>query len=284
MPSTDNGIVYHYCSLEAFKSIIENECLWLCDIRKSNDSQECVYFDQIMSKTIQQRIDDLQNKSQTDPSDLADLQKMREGLNVLNFEQIPTYVCSLSHDGDLLSQWRGYADDGYGIALGFDLYMLQNKYNTLDAYCLCEDVFYGSKEEIATQCIQYMSSSLSTAQILKIPSSLSMVTAANILLKRPFYKSNAFREENEFRIVLLQESPSERKSELPFSERKYRITNHQLSSYYEFSFSSVKDEFLREIHLGPKCKVTPDDVRMFLKDCGYQSDNINIVRSEATYR
>ena len=105
-----------------------------------------------------------------------------------------------------------------------------------------------------------------------------------MMLNRPFYKSNAFREENEFRIVLLGTAPIQNYSHFTFSERKYRITNHQLSSYYEFSFAAVKDEFLREIHLGPKCKVTPDDVRMFLSDCGYQADSITILPSEATYR
>ena len=284
MPDTGSGIVYHYCSLGAFKSIIENECLWLCDIRKSNDSQECIYFDQIMSETIQQRIVNLQDKAGANAADLVDLQKMREGINDTKFEQIPIYVCSLSHDGDLLSQWRGYADDGCGIALGFDSNLIREKYSLLDAYCLCGDVFYGSKEEIATQCVKCMSHALSTAQKLNIPSGLSIITASDILLKRPFYKSNAFREENEFRIVLLCESPPQKNSKLPFSERKYRITNHQLSSYYEFSFSAVKDEILREIHLGPKCKVTPDDVRMFLSDCGYQADSITILPSEATYR
>lgn len=284
MPDTANGIVYHYCSLEAFKSIIENKCLWLCDIRKSNDSQECIYFDQIMSETIQQQIVNLQDKAEPNSTDLVNLKKIKESIETAQFEQIPIYVCSLSHDGDLLSQWRGYADDGYGIALGFDSNLIHDKYNTLVAYCLCGDVFYGSKEEIATQCVQCISDSISIVQRLNISSALFMVTASDIILRRPFYKSNAFREENEFRIVLLRESPPQNDFYFQFSERKYRITNHQLSSYYEFSFASVKDNFLREIHLGPKCNIQPDDIRMFLKDCGYQADNIDIVPSQATYR
>lgn len=32
-----SDIVYHYCSLEAFLSIIQNASLWLSDISKSND-------------------------------------------------------------------------------------------------------------------------------------------------------------------------------------------------------------------------------------------------------
>lgn len=36
-------ILYHYCGLEVFLSIIKNSTLWLSDIRKSNDYVECVH-------------------------------------------------------------------------------------------------------------------------------------------------------------------------------------------------------------------------------------------------
>jgi hypothetical protein len=32
----------------------------------------------------------------------------------------------LSEDGDLLSQWRGYADDGRGVAIGFESSFFSN--------------------------------------------------------------------------------------------------------------------------------------------------------------
>ena len=283
MPDTGNGIVYHYCSLEAFKSIIENECLWLCDIQKSNDSQECIYFDEVMSETIQQRIADLQNSAEVNSADLADLQKMKEIIEGHQFEQIPFYVCSFSRDGDLLSQWRGYADDGFGIALGFDASCLNAKNGIIENHFSCNNVFYGSIDAVTQQCSSHIDNMLT---LIKQHGSqeIPFISIASMLLDRPFYKSNAFREENEFRIVLLHKAPSQTNFEFTFSKRKYRITNHQLSSYYEFSFKAVKDEFLRKICLGPKCKVTPDDVRMFLNDCGYQADNIDIIPSEATYR
>lgn len=51
--SQNNEIVYHYCSLDSFKSIIENNCLWLCDVQKSNDSDERTFFENIMKNTIE---------------------------------------------------------------------------------------------------------------------------------------------------------------------------------------------------------------------------------------
>ena len=35
------------------------------------------------------------------------------------------YVTCFSYQNDLLSQWRGYADDGRGAAIGFDLDVLK---------------------------------------------------------------------------------------------------------------------------------------------------------------
>ena len=35
--------LYHYCSLETFKSIMEKSTVWLSDIRKSNDSKEMLW-------------------------------------------------------------------------------------------------------------------------------------------------------------------------------------------------------------------------------------------------
>lgn len=37
-----------------------------------------------------------------------------------NHSKFSPYVCCFSEDGDLLSQWRGYASDGYGFSIGFN--------------------------------------------------------------------------------------------------------------------------------------------------------------------
>ena len=37
-----NEVVYHYCSVDTFFNIIKNSSMWLSDISKSNDYQECV--------------------------------------------------------------------------------------------------------------------------------------------------------------------------------------------------------------------------------------------------
>ena len=55
-------ILYHYCGLEAFLSIIKNSTLWLSDIRKSNDYLECVYCRDKMEQ-IREELADVLNYS-----------------------------------------------------------------------------------------------------------------------------------------------------------------------------------------------------------------------------
>lgn len=51
--------LYHYCSVEAFFSIIKNASLWLSDIEKSNDYEECVVCRELVNKKMEEylRID-----------------------------------------------------------------------------------------------------------------------------------------------------------------------------------------------------------------------------------
>lgn len=55
--SENNEVVYHYCSLETFKNIISHQCLWLCDVQKSNDSKECMALpERIKELAIEQNL------------------------------------------------------------------------------------------------------------------------------------------------------------------------------------------------------------------------------------
>lgn len=44
MKNEKEEIVYHYCTLEGFLSIIQNSSIWMSDISKSNDCLEIIYI------------------------------------------------------------------------------------------------------------------------------------------------------------------------------------------------------------------------------------------------
>lgn len=300
----DNGIVYHYCSLDAFKSIIENKCLWLCDVEKSNDSAERVYFENIMLEQIDHYAEDLKSKNDANKERaLNALQLIKEALQNPETERAPVYSCSFSYNGDLLSQWRGYADDGYGVAIGFWEYgfkqvlpeytFRQVNYDYEQARKTCWDILqsashYCRESKETTSNLSY--NSLFGANVL------SRVERTNI-----FFKSSAFAEEQECRIALrtAQSYYNSQKHAFTFvpsctpssdygkglalSEEKFRVAQHKLSSYIELSFSKAKD-LITAINLGPKCLAAPRDIRHFLECNNYKVGDIEINTSSATYR
>lgn len=282
MPEAKNNkIIYHYCSLETFKSIIENKCFWLCDVQKSNDSTELIYLQNKMIESIDKVINSPDYTTPQYDKDL--LQQIKNVVQNTEFNTVPVYSCSFSMDEDLLSQWRGYADDGFGVAIGVDCSVFPESVKPL---VKIRSIQYGNA--IAHQaCETMIEYAFSKKDSLPNPkTTLLSLICDFVSLNRAFYKSLSFQEEKEQRIVL-PEANKTPISYLPYlSERKYRITHHQLVSYHELRFETIKDDLLCKITLGPKCQTKPDDIRMFLKDCGYRADadDLDIVPSEATYR
>jgi hypothetical protein len=108
------------------------------------------------------------------------------------------------------------------------------------------------------------------------------------------YKNLSFADEQEWRVVckrgagqgqmILSES-------LKVSPKLYRNSGEQIVSYVEMDFSSIKTDIIKEIRIGPKSKVTEDDVVNLLADSGYYANigdhsekPIPIIPSKSTYR
>lgn len=310
MPDTGNEIVYHYCSLETFKNIIENECLWLCDVEKSNDSQERIYFEKIMLDQIDLYAEELKNKNNASKEHaLCALQLIKEALQNHKAERAPVYSCCFSCSGDQLSQWRGYADDGYGVAIGFDSSIFQ-KYLPNETF---RPVVYDPKDAKA-QCKNILEQAVDHFSRLEesLHKSISMYQLYGEVLYSMgidaiYFKSHFFYEENEYRLMTIDPSDDEESPSLyqieghPFiysspsvitpdnnqifqlSEKKWRVSKRGLSAYYEFLFSNIKNDIIKSIILGPKCPAEKQDIIQFLKFNDY-SDKINVKCSEGTYR
>lgn len=132
------NIIYHYCSLESFQSIITNKTLRLSDITKSNDSEEVIWIRNLIDKEFPEVY-----KEETDSSFKArvsnelwqfDLQNNIEYYFQPGTIEKSCYVMCFAGDDDKLSQWRGYGDDGKGVSIGFDVQAVKDvlKDNILD--------------------------------------------------------------------------------------------------------------------------------------------------------
>ena len=102
------SIIYHYCSTEAFASIVQSKQLWLSNSYALSDYSENTWI-----------VPQLRNK-------LAELRSgttaayLDEMAQLYDLNNVAPYIASFSANGDLLSQWRAYSNDGTGVAIGFN--------------------------------------------------------------------------------------------------------------------------------------------------------------------
>ena len=99
--------LYHYCSASAFLAIIRSRTIRLGSIFFMNDSKEYYWFQEQVLQYIQQHRDE-------SPEYFAEVEAH------VSQPSIDQYCACFSADGDSLSQWRAYADDGRGFAIGFN--------------------------------------------------------------------------------------------------------------------------------------------------------------------
>ncbi len=278
-------ILYHYCGLEAFLSIIKNSTLWLSDIRKSNDYLECVYCRDKINEKIRGFLED----------DKEDLEAWNFGYNInsdLSMDMI-SYVACFSENKDQLSQWRGYADNGAGIAVGFSRESFADLKEAAPSHISFWKVIYDEKEQekfierIARESIKAME----TKPVAQVAAELNQ----NYRLQFPVLKNASFEEEAEWRIIF-NDSFSKRKrhvgKNILFSGIRYTVREKRLVSYIEMDFSKLKHNAIKEIWIGPKAEVEIQDIMHLLDVYGYYDDvesynefvPIKIAHSASSYR
>lgn len=107
-------LLFHYTDQRALISIWEKGELWASVAYYLNDSTEFYDGIKLAREVLTERIN-----ANSDPSLLENLQLMRGCIGRIT-DMTNVFICCFCIDGDLLSQWRGYAGGSYGYAIGFD--------------------------------------------------------------------------------------------------------------------------------------------------------------------
>jgi Protein of unknown function (DUF2971) len=105
----NDELMYHYCGADAFAQIIHTRTMWHTAFTALNDATERKWgFEQFHSVA-----DELRKECGADFIDrITEIVRLTQDHSV-------AMISSYSLNGDLLSQWRAYADDGRGFAIGF---------------------------------------------------------------------------------------------------------------------------------------------------------------------
>lgn len=215
--------VFHYTSLEACFNIIQT----------------------LMIRTT--CIVGLNDKSEINFSDLSDVKEPYSEKRIDRFHE--RFIFSLTQLRDNLNQWRLYGDDGRGVCLHF-----RYKSSIIDNYFVFNKIFYGKGY------IEFLRELRDS--ILKIKN-LRFVTSDKFFTYRYFFKNEAYKEEEEIRLMFLNNL---KKKEEYWYLNRYNILNTYLP--FQLKGSDFPLE-LWGLTLGPKCphiELNEAQIRKLIKE------------------
>lgn len=283
--------LHHYCSIEAFISIVSSRTIRLSLLSQSNDTEEGRWI----LRFLKQQID--QDKELLPIKDT--LIRLIEGsLQFLSFGGF-----CLSEDGDLLSQWRGYADNGQGVAIGFSKSYLEKLGGLITAEgsgVSLSPVNYGDPDQ-KSEVIELLNEILERAKRLSkcnrgsllLPATEDekkeydnanmslIISSAPLMLIGHKYKNPAFSEEKEWRLMSIT---------FPFGEVglsleevcDFRSGGNRLVPYRPVPLVKAEEKIIDSIVLGPRNVSHVEHVSALLRKHGFH--DVEVSKSSATYR
>jgi hypothetical protein len=280
-------VVYHYCDINAAISIIQNRSFWASNFRYLNDQTEGRWYDKVNSEVFEE----FERKGFP-----REIRKRFELISNLKNKQnelhtrMDGYLVCFSNAPDVLSQWRAYADDGRGLAIGIDVGEIEN----LKRRVWRNSNYAFVKVEYNAKIQRKRISHLLSIFLKEISRGMAEFTArdwetlsfklyAEMEQFRYEFKNPAFEEEKEYRFV---------RGVFPFDKNLdsldgvlFRKSQIGLLPYEILKFENSIFP-IREIWIGPKCKQeeTQLGLKMMLKKYGFDVAKISIRQSAATYR
>ena len=278
-------IIYHYTNDVGLKGILETGQLWLSDIFSLNDATE-------LSHGFSHAVSRLNAKAHTGPRESHLFAKNFSALLEGGMQGTAHYfVCSLSSDGDDLGQWRAYADNGRGYAIGFDARALEGLFTRRNGVPIPNNSTFpvtyndATLADIQHQMIDNMFDLISLPQgkdmdhasIIAYMTELSVYLSVNVLRIALFFKHEAYRNESEYRFLEIHKA-----DEPP--EVKRRSRSYDLVKYTEFDWKRSQAGTLKHIVVGPAADRMKAE--RFATDCmdACHLGSVDLGYSEIPYR
>lgn len=272
--------------------MIESKSIWLSAVSQSSDYME--------GKLVSQAVERLSKRDNLEPAAITLIQ---DAITLME-ELFDGLAFCLSEDGDLLSQWRGYASDASGMSIGFDsgylkglvaesrglnfagLNLQQIKYEVQEHDDLVEPTYQEMRHLLDSGALKLTgrrglldlrSDDQIAADDQAIRSAQMKINMAALSLFGHLFllKSPAFREEREWRLVSYLAKP------VP-DDCLYRVRNQELIPYRSYELKEADRGALREVKLGPRQTTPVRVIENFLKSKGFP--DVLVSKSAASYR
>jgi len=263
----ENQIIYHYTNLDSALAILKSKCIWASCSDYLNDYREITYTTIGFKDFLQEKAKGLKDKSQKKHID----KMLSYYFTNPEEKRKQIFITSFSGSPDLLSQWRGYADDGYGLSIGFninelklpiaalntgiadyDYYLIKVNYSEDEKNAFFEYLFQFSGTDgfwLDDKPAFYNLESVLDNIISLSPSEVTRFRTFNILEKTsPALKDKCFQEENEWRIVKYAKVHEYINGKVP-ADFNIRSNGRGLIPYFTLNIS---ERTIANIVVGPK--------------------------------
>ena len=289
--STIIETLYHYTDEGGLKGIIENQAIWFTDYRHLNDPSELIHGMERARDVMHFVANDADPWLRTFLGLLADMFSQRNFSDTLEF-----FIASFSRQRDSLPQWRAYADNtrGYAIGLAPHLFAVTDM-NDLQANekVFVGPVLYRVDEVLARHQLAIDEAAATFLKTLKAHADLIgdrtigdpfMQEFARAIIASPLIwncltsKNPAYEYEQEVRLIIL----GLREQLLPYIRTRFRGSEEV--PYVVHKMPLRKPHSIGEIVVGPAAPPDAErNVRLWLSSLGI--DPIPPVsRSDIPYR
>ena len=269
-------ILYHYCSLTSLMAILETRVIRLSSVLHMNDSKELRWFLDLATEYVHK------NHSAKSAERWA---KVFE-----DWRHSFVYCFCFSRLRDSLSQWRAYADDGHGVAIGFDSTFTWSDrkphyslFGANDPPFQLQPVSYDVTQHKARIDGLLKKQDWWNEDRFKPGSLLFRAVTMPILQQAVISKNPAFKEEKEWRLIHSEDAEAIASSF--YGPVEVCAKGKMLVPFipYMFRLADREKPAIAELVLGPKVSFeTEHTLRLWFKGRSYPMPKIT--RSNASYR
>ena len=298
---------YHYTSPNSFLSIIKSKELYFTDIRYLNDKSEPIFVVKRMVEFVDANhekypltcdaFNDLVKGNNINDIRKLNTNHINYNLNLkYHYNNDRAFVFCTSIDGDSLSMWNYYVNNGFyqGYNIGFNMQKLLKSFDTEDKrhldsfFVYYGKVLYSKKDQ--DQEINNLFDVLEHSNFSRLNrfEQIKFKLRSYIDHKGMFYKSDKFSHEKEYRIVLEFSDNRVHKDKTHY----FGENNKQIKDDFVIKNGLVvpilkvklKEDSISRITISPmmEFEIAKDSVRELIDTMGYK--NIKIHKSNIPIR
>lgn len=273
--TADGNLIFHYCSTQSALSILKSHEIWMTNIRNMNDGNETIgvykiFFD-LLKKYDKMNFLDIMYKFADTP---GSIQLYETCLGAYS-----EHVVCFSKDPDSVSQWVSYADDGYGLAIGFDEDRIKSISN--NNFITYQKISYANEKDIQKfipDIYKILINHLSNNGLDMMNRAMEQIK--NIYPSGIACKTKHYANENETRLIYKHNDDSKDLHDgWRIKECQAYAKRNLINTYIPLEFPK---DIIRKIVIGPKYQKNYFEMEMALEVLGYT--NVIIEKSTSGYR